>query len=164
MKVDRSDVCHSGFSFRAIHIYLQHPARALPANAFLGTRVASKSKFRSTLPNDRPCRIFIDDGGELFGSGISTESFPICDQYTIQGDVFSKAIRHDGEVPVPLGDAVKNMAVIEAIFRSAESGRWETPSSDDRLKKRSDDYGPVPNVGLPRPVGKNEYLFRHIGC
>jgi hypothetical protein len=32
-----------------------------------------------------------------------------------------------GEVPVPLEDAVQNMAVIEAVFRSAESGKWETP-------------------------------------
>lgn len=94
---------------------------------FLGTRGRIEIEIPFNAPNDRPCRIFIDDGGELFGSGISTESFPTCDQYTIQGDVFSKAIRQDGEVPVPLGDAVKNMAVIEAIFRSAESGRWETP-------------------------------------
>lgn len=92
---------------------------------FLGTRGRIEIEIPFNAPNDRPCRIFIDDGGELFGGGISTESFPTCDQYTIQGDVFSKAIRQDGEVPVPLGDAVKNMAVIEAIFRSAESGRWE---------------------------------------
>ena len=61
------------------------------------------------------------------GAGISTETFPVCDQYTIQGDVFSKAIRGNGEVPVTVDDGIKNMAVIEAIFRSAESGRWETP-------------------------------------
>jgi hypothetical protein len=30
-------------------------------------------------------------------------------------------------VPVPLKDAVLNMAVIDALFRSAQSGRWETP-------------------------------------
>jgi hypothetical protein len=30
-------------------------------------------------------------------------------------------------VPVPLEDAVRNMAVIDALFRSAESGRWEAP-------------------------------------
>jgi predicted dehydrogenase len=94
---------------------------------FLGTRGRIEIEIPFNAPNDRPCRIFIDDGGELFGSGISTESFPTCDQYTVQGDVFSKTIREGGEVPVPLGDAVKNMAVIEAIFRSAESGRWETP-------------------------------------
>jgi len=94
---------------------------------FLGTKGRIEIEIPFNAPNDRPCRIFIDDGGELFGSGITTESFPTCNQYTVQGDLFSKAVRDGGEVPVPLGDAVKNMAVIEAIFRSAESGRWETP-------------------------------------
>ena len=60
-------------------------------------------------------------------SGITTEEFPACDQYTIQGDLFSRAIREGGAVPVPLEDALKNMAVIEAIFRSGESGKWEKP-------------------------------------
>jgi len=78
-------------------------------------------------PNHRPCRIFVDDGSDLFGAGVETESFPVCDQYTIQGDLFSRAIRGDGEVPVPLEDAIRNMAVIDALVKSAESGRWETP-------------------------------------
>jgi predicted dehydrogenase len=79
-------------------------------------------------PPDRPCRIFVDDGSDLFGAGIQTETLPVCDQYTIQGDLFSQAVRGEGEVPVSLDDAVRNMAVIDALFRSAESGRWETPS------------------------------------
>jgi len=78
-------------------------------------------------PNHRPCRIFVDDGSDLFGAGVETESFPVCDQYTIQGDLFSRAIRGEGEVPVPLEDAIRNMAVIDALVRSGESGRWETP-------------------------------------
>lgn len=94
---------------------------------FLGTRGRIEIEIPFNAPIDRPCRIFIDDGGDIFGSKIVTENFPICDQYTIQGDAFSRAVRDDTEVPVPLEDAVKNMAVIEAIFRSAESGRWETP-------------------------------------
>ena len=94
---------------------------------FLGTRGRIEIEIPFNAPKDRPCRIFIDDGGELFGSGITTESFPTCDQYTIQGDVFSKAVREGGQVPVSIGDALKNMAVIEAIFRSAESGKWEAP-------------------------------------
>jgi predicted dehydrogenase len=48
-----------------------------------------------------------------------------CDQYTIQGDLFSQAILNDTEVPTPIGDALANMQVIEAVFRSAQSGRWE---------------------------------------
>ena len=94
---------------------------------FLGTKGRVELEIPFNAPKDRPTRIFIDDGSDLFGNGISTETFPICDQYTIQGDVFSKAIREGGEVPVTVEDGIKNMAVIEAIFRSAESGRWETP-------------------------------------
>ena len=75
-------------------------------------------------PPDRPARLVIDASGDLFGSGIETETFPVCDQYTLQGDAFSKAIMEDTEVPVPLEDAIRNMAVIEAIFDSAKSGRW----------------------------------------
>jgi predicted dehydrogenase len=93
----------------------------------LGTKGRIEIEIPFNAPNDRPCRIFIDDGRDLMGGGITVETFPVCDQYTIQGDVFSKAVREGGEVPVPLTDAIKNMAVIEAVFRSAESGVWEKP-------------------------------------
>jgi len=39
-----------------------------------------------------------------------------CDQYTIQGDLFSLAILNDSLVPTPLKDAVENMKVIERLF------------------------------------------------
>ena len=94
---------------------------------FLGTRGRIEIEIPFNAPPDRPCRIFIDDGSDLFGSKIETETFSVCDQYTIQGDVFSRAVREDSEVPVSLEDAVKNMAVIEAVFRSAQSGGWERP-------------------------------------
>ena len=94
-----------------------------------GTKGRIEIEIPFNAPNDRPCRIFIDDGGDKFGKNITTESLPICDQYTIQGDLFSRAVRGDGEVPVPLTDGIKNMAVIEAVFRSAESGKWEKPQS-----------------------------------
>jgi predicted dehydrogenase len=93
----------------------------------LGTKGRIEIEIPFNAPNDRPCRILIDDGKDLFGGGITTETFPTCDQYTIQGDVFSRAVREGTEVPVPLTDAIKNMAVIEAICRSVESGKWETP-------------------------------------
>ena len=68
---------------------------------FLGTKGRIEIEIPFNAPKDRPRRIFIDDGGELFGSGISTETFPVCDQYTIQGDVFSKAIRRRRGSPGP---------------------------------------------------------------
>jgi predicted dehydrogenase len=97
----------------------------------LGTKGRIEIEIPFNAPNDRPCRIFIDDGRDLFGGGITVETFPTCDQYTIQGDVFSRAVREGGQVPVPVSDAVKNMAVIEAVFRSAESGAWVSPQDID---------------------------------
>jgi len=94
---------------------------------FLGTtgRIAVEIPFNA--PNDRPLRVIVDDCRDLFGGGVRVETIPACDQYTIQGEAFSRAIREDGEVPVPLEDAIGNMRVIDAIFKSAKTGKWETP-------------------------------------
>jgi predicted dehydrogenase len=94
---------------------------------FLGTKGRIELEIPVNAPPDRPTRLFIDSGSDLFGGGITTETFPVCDQYTLQGDAFSKAVLENGQVPVPVEDAISNMAVIEAIFRSGKSGRWEAP-------------------------------------
>lgn len=92
---------------------------------FFGTTGRIEIEIPFNAPPDRPCRIFVDDGSDLFGGGIETREFPICDQYTIQGDFFSQAVRRQAAIEFPLEDSIRNMAVIEAIVRSAESGRWE---------------------------------------
>lgn len=74
-------------------------------------------------PPDRPCRLWLQTGGQ-----ISETQFEICDQYGIQGDLFSQAILNDTAVPTPIEDAVHNMRVIEGLRRSAESKTWETIS------------------------------------
>jgi predicted dehydrogenase len=94
---------------------------------FLGSKGRIELEVPVNVAPDHPTRLFIDSGSDLFGGGIATETFPACDQYTLQGDAFSKAILDDTEVPVPVEDAIRNMAVIEAIFRSGESGQWEQP-------------------------------------
>jgi predicted dehydrogenase len=96
---------------------------------FFGTKGRIEIEIPFNAPKDRPTRLFVDIGGDLTGSGITTETFPTSDQYTVQGDAFSRAILDDTEVPVPLEDAIANMAVIEAIFRSAQSANWEEPKS-----------------------------------
>jgi len=96
-----------------------------------GTKGRIEIEIPFNAPVDRPCRIMIDDGSDLFGAGITIETFPICDQYTIQGDSFSRAILEGTGIPVPLEDAIKNMAVIEAVFRSAASGKGEAPPTGD---------------------------------
>jgi len=95
---------------------------------FFGTKGRIEMEIPFNAPKDRPTRIFVDETGELFGSSIKTEVFPTADQYTMQGDAFSRAVLDNTDVPVSLEEAIANMAVIEAIFRSAESGNWERPT------------------------------------
>lgn len=71
-------------------------------------------------PPDRPARIFVEAGGTL-----RTEELPVCNQYTIQGDLFSMAVRAGAAPPVTLESSLSNMQVIDALFRAAETGRAE---------------------------------------
>ncbi len=68
-------------------------------------------------PPDRPCKVTHEKGGD------SREiMLDVCDQYTLQGDVFSRCVLDDTQVPTTLDDALANMLVIEAVVRSAEQG------------------------------------------
>jgi predicted dehydrogenase len=95
----------------------------------LGTKARVEIEIPFNAPPDKPCRLFIYDGVDVAGNDPRIEEFPVLDQYTVQGDVFSKAILKETEVPVPLENALKNMAVIEALFRSEGSGKWERPAT-----------------------------------
>ena len=85
----------------------------------IGTKGRIEIEIPFNAPPDKPCKMWHQQGDK-------TEEilFEICDQYTIQGDLFSLAVLNDTEVPTPLEDAVANMKVIEAIIQSAESGAW----------------------------------------
>jgi predicted dehydrogenase len=49
----------------------------------------------------------------------------IADQYLLEFDAFAEAVINKTEAPVPISDAIANMAVLDALFASAESGKWE---------------------------------------
>ena len=91
---------------------------------FVGTKGRIEVEIPFNAPNDRPCRIFIDDGQDNFGTGIKTEEFPVNDQYTIQGELFSRAIRNGGPITVPLENSIANMRVIDAVFEAGKTGQW----------------------------------------
>jgi predicted dehydrogenase len=67
-------------------------------------------------PQGEAARISIDD---------DIETVAPCDQYTLETEAFSRAVR--GEIPLPYGleDALMNMRIIDALFRSEKSGRFE---------------------------------------
>ena len=91
-----------------------------------GTEGRLEIEIPFNAPNDRPCRLWVDDDGDLLGGGIETIEIDPCNQYRIQGDEFSRAVLDDTDVPYPLEMSLQNMRLIEALFRSAETGRWET--------------------------------------
>jgi predicted dehydrogenase len=80
-------------------------------------------------PPDRRCRIFVDDGSRFASEAATTIDFPPVNQYTLQAERFADAVAGRAAVPVTLEDAVANMAVIDALFRSAQTRRMEAPSS-----------------------------------
>jgi predicted dehydrogenase len=93
----------------------------------IGTRGRIEVEIPFNAPPDRACRVFVDDGSDLAGAGAEVVTFEVCDQYTLQGDLFSQAILEGRAVPLPIEDALAQSRVIAAVFRSAESGRWEAP-------------------------------------
>ena len=69
-------------------------------------------------PKDRPAKIW------LIKQDKRTQiEFEICDQYTLQADVFSQAILGNKKLPVGLGDAVNNMIIIEKLKESHRVGK-----------------------------------------
>ncbi len=92
---------------------------------FYGTEGRIEVLIPFNAPNDQPTRIVLDDGKDLTGESAETIEFPVCDQYEIQGSLFSRAIRENRHQPIPLEDAINNMAVIDLVFKSAVTGHWE---------------------------------------
>ena len=93
----------------------------------MGTKGRIEVEIPFNAPPDEPCRLFVDDGSDMRGESVETILTPVVDQYALQAQLFAAAVRGRGEVPVSLEDAVRNMAVIDALFRSAETGGWEAP-------------------------------------
>jgi predicted dehydrogenase len=93
----------------------------------LGTAGRVEIEIPFNAPPDRPCRIFVGDGSDPTGAAAKTLAFETCNQYTIEADQFALAVLDGTPTALPLEDSVKNMRVIDALVRSAESGRWERP-------------------------------------
>lgn len=92
-----------------------------------GTRAHISVDVPFNPPSDRTTRVVLDDARDLVGGGAEIFTFAPVNQYTIQATRFSEAVRGMAEVAVPLSDSIKNMRVIDALFRSARSRNWETP-------------------------------------
>jgi predicted dehydrogenase len=93
----------------------------------MGTRGRIEIPIPFNAPPDKPTRIFVDDGADLAGATAEVIEFDVCDQYTIQGELLSRAIIEGRPAPYPLEDSIRNMQVLDALVRSAEDGGWQVP-------------------------------------
>ena len=90
----------------------------------LGTEGRIEIEIPFNAPPDRPARIFRDDGSQLGDASAIEEIFDATDQYTLQGEAFSRCIRDGSPPEFPLEDSVLNMRVVDALFQSAREDRW----------------------------------------
>ena len=91
-----------------------------------GTRGRIEILVPFNAPQMQATRILLDDGSQLGGASAVVEEFPPVDQYAEQADAFAAAILGETELPYGVDDAIRNMQILDAIFRSEQSGRWES--------------------------------------
>ncbi|PHS03758.1 MAG: hypothetical protein COA89_16485 [Acidithiobacillus sp.] len=71
------------------------------------------------------CRLFIGDDKSTGTRPGREITLPAVNQYTLQGERFSRLVRGEQETSFPLETALASMHVIDALFRSERSGGWE---------------------------------------
>jgi predicted dehydrogenase len=84
-----------------------------------GTQGRIEIEIPFNAPTNRPCKLWHEHDGKIEEITLAT-----CNQYTLQGDVFSQAVLNDTPVPTPIEDAVANMRAIEAVLQSGQNGGW----------------------------------------
>lgn len=84
-----------------------------------GTEGRVEIEIPFNAPSERPTRMWHQRGGD-----VEEIVLGVCNQYTIQGDLFSLAVLNDTPVPTPITDAVANMRVIEAVVESGRRQDW----------------------------------------
>jgi predicted dehydrogenase len=94
----------------------------------VGTHGRIEVQIPFNAPQGGAMRISIDDGQALDGSGIVIEKMPMADQYRLQAEAFSRRIRGEDAPGWGLDDAMGQLRVIDALWRSERSGRWEQPT------------------------------------
>lgn len=92
--------------------------------------VGTKARLEIMIPYNAPQgqaeTIRVDDGSKLADASAVSEVLPAADQYAEQAEAFARAVLDGTGLPYGPADAVQNMAILDALFRSEKSGTWET--------------------------------------
>ena len=88
----------------------------------------SKARLEITIPFNQPqndtTTYLIADGSSDDGLDAKRTTLPVADQYTLQGEAFSRRVREEKPSQKYLNDAHTNMRIIDAVFKSAKTGKF----------------------------------------
>jgi predicted dehydrogenase len=88
----------------------------------VGTKGRIEVEIPFNAPPDQPNRVFIQKMEMNVGEWIS---YPVTDQYQLQAEAFSAAIRAKKKPAWGVDDAIQNMKIIDAMFKSEKTKKWE---------------------------------------
>lgn len=91
----------------------------------IGTSGWIRSDYPFAHATPSSCKLFIGDGTCVGAKPAISIHFDPVNQYTLQGDQFSKRVRGLSTAGRTLEDTLANMGALEALHRSIESGKWE---------------------------------------
>jgi predicted dehydrogenase len=91
----------------------------------LGTKGRIEIEIPFNAPPDRPTCIAVDDGSAHGNQSARTIEFDVVDQYQLQGEAFSRAVRNVAPLAYDVDDAILNMRILDALRRSEASAAWE---------------------------------------
>jgi predicted dehydrogenase len=93
----------------------------------LGTKARLEIEIPFNAPQGGSMKLYLDNGSQYAGAAARTIRLPKADQYQLQGEAFSRAVRGKQKLAWGVEDAILQMRVIDALFRSEKSAAWEKP-------------------------------------
>src|SRR5581483_12153022 len=90
--------------------------------------MGSKARLEVAIPFNAPqggaMRLYLDDGSKFAGAAAKVVKIGRADQYQLEGEAFSAAVRGKGKLDYGVEDAIQQARILDAIFRSEKSGNW----------------------------------------
>ena len=108
-------------------------------------------------------KIFLDNGKKFADASAKTIKLPKADQYQLEAEVFSRAVRGKEKLEFGVDDAILQARVIDAVFRSEKSGGWEKVVAGRRTPLLPATRSAAPSSGRRRsPRGPRAAASRDV--
>ncbi|HET6158803.1 MAG TPA: Gfo/Idh/MocA family oxidoreductase, partial [Dongiaceae bacterium] len=90
----------------------------------LGTKGRVEIIIPFNAPQGEATSILVDTGKALDHSSARRETIAPCDQYAEEAEAFALAVLEGKTLPYGIEDAIQNMRILDALFRSDVDGGW----------------------------------------